>query len=122
MLFEALLFLALACDQSSVITRLWRANHPSFVGNWYSLSVGISYRDVLLIAAMEFLRKWLPAAFIRLIAPRGKTGDERMLTKTVLGLATRIATKMTHHGLKYLLRDQYGIDILTFQVDHNHNS
>ena len=47
---------------------------------------------------------------------------ERMLTKTVLGLATRVATKMTHHVLKYLLRDQYGIDILTFQVDHNHNS
>ena len=74
----------------------------------------------LLIAAMEFLRKWLPAAFSRLIVPGGKTGDERMLTKTVLGLATRIATKMTHHGLKYLLRDQYGIDILTVQVDHNH--
>ena len=47
---------------------------------------------------------------------------ERMLAKTVLGLATRVATKMTHHILKYLLRDQYGIDILTFQVDHNHNS
>ena len=75
MLFEALLFLALACDQSSVITRLWRTNHPSFVGNWYSLSVGISYRDVLLIAAMEFLRKWLPAAFSRLIAPHRDEND-----------------------------------------------
>lgn len=45
---------------------------------------------------------------------------ERMLTKTVIGLATRVATKITHHVLKYLLRDQYGIDILTFEVDHNH--
>jgi len=44
---------------------------------------------------------------------------ERMLAKTVLGVATRVATKVTHHVLKYLLRQQYGIDILTFQVDHN---
>jgi len=46
---------------------------------------------------------------------------ERMLTKTVLGLATRVATKMTHHILKYLLRHQEGIDILTVQVAHNHS-
>ena len=44
---------------------------------------------------------------------------ERMPTKTVLGLATRVATKMTHHILKYLVRHQYGIAILTVQVDHN---
>ena len=44
---------------------------------------------------------------------------ERMHAKTVLGIATRVATKMTHHVLKYLLRHHYGIDILTFQVDHN---
>ncbi len=47
---------------------------------------------------------------------------ERLLTKTVIGIATRVATKVTHLVLKYLLRKHYGIDILTFQVDNNHTA
>jgi hypothetical protein len=51
---------------------------------------------------------------------------ERLLTKTVSGVATRVvthvATKMTQHLLKQRLRQQYGIDVMTFQIDHNNQS
>jgi hypothetical protein len=39
---------------------------------------------------------------------------ERLLAKTVLGLCARIAAKMTSHLLKYVFRDQFGIDVITF--------
>ena len=42
---------------------------------------------------------------------------ERLLAKTVKGVVTRVATKLTYHVLKYLLRKEHGIDILTFQWD-----
>ena len=44
---------------------------------------------------------------------------ERMQAKTGLGMAIRVATNVTHHGLKYRVRHTYGIAILTVQVDHN---
>ena len=40
---------------------------------------------------------------------------ERLLNKTVNGLATHMAFKMTSHTLRLFLRDRFGIDILTFQ-------
>lgn len=39
---------------------------------------------------------------------------ERLLRKTVMGLATHVAAKMTSHLLKLLLRRQFGIDVQTF--------
>jgi len=39
---------------------------------------------------------------------------ERLLAKTVVGLCSRIVAKMTSHLLKYILRSQFGIDVLTF--------
>ena len=39
---------------------------------------------------------------------------ERLLAKTVIGLCARIVAKMTSHLLKYVLRSQFGIDVLTF--------
>ena len=39
---------------------------------------------------------------------------ERLMAKTVVGLCTRIVAKMTSHLLKYILRYNFGIDILTF--------
>lgn len=39
---------------------------------------------------------------------------EHLLRKTVLGLATHVAAKMTSHLLKLLLRRQFGIDVQTF--------
>lgn len=44
---------------------------------------------------------------------------ERLLTKTIRGIMTRVATKVTHLTLKYLLRRQYRIDLITFQLDNN---
>ena len=40
---------------------------------------------------------------------------ERLLNKTISGLATHMAIKMTSHTLRLLLRDRFGVDILTFQ-------
>lgn len=40
---------------------------------------------------------------------------ERLLAKTVVGLATRVIAKVTAHLFKYLLRSRYSIDIQTFQ-------
>lgn len=40
---------------------------------------------------------------------------ERLLNKTVNGLATHMAIKMTSHTLRLVLRRRFGIDVLTFQ-------
>ena len=40
---------------------------------------------------------------------------ERLLAKTVDGLATRVIAKVTAHLLKYILRTRYQIDVQTFQ-------
>lgn len=41
---------------------------------------------------------------------------ERLLTKTVIGLSTRVIAKVTSHTLKLLLRRTFGIEVQTFQV------
>ena len=40
---------------------------------------------------------------------------ERLLAKTMPGLATRVIAKATTHLLKYLLCSRYAIDVQTFQ-------
>ena len=40
---------------------------------------------------------------------------ERLLNKTIEGLATHMAAKIASHTLRLLLRRQFGIDVLTFQ-------
>jgi len=39
---------------------------------------------------------------------------ERLLTKTIVGLCTRVIAKMASHALKHLLRREFGIDVQTF--------
>jgi hypothetical protein len=41
---------------------------------------------------------------------------ERLLTKTVVGLSTRVIAKVTSHTLKLLLRRTFGVEVQTFQV------
>jgi hypothetical protein len=41
---------------------------------------------------------------------------ERLLAKTVLGLTTRVITKLTAHLLRYLLRIDFGVNVQTFEV------
>jgi hypothetical protein len=41
---------------------------------------------------------------------------ERLLTKTVSGLTTRVIAKVASHTLKLLLRRRFGIEVQTFQV------
>lgn len=40
---------------------------------------------------------------------------ERLLAKTVVGLATRVIAKVTAHLLKHILRLRFGVDVQTFQ-------
>lgn len=40
---------------------------------------------------------------------------ERLLAKTIAGLATRVIAKVAAHLLKHILRSRYGIDVQTFQ-------
>lgn len=42
---------------------------------------------------------------------------ERLLAKTVVGLATRVIAKVTAHLLKRILRTRFGIDVQSFQWD-----
>jgi hypothetical protein len=42
---------------------------------------------------------------------------ERLLAKTILGLCTRVITKMASHALKYLLWVDYGIKVQTFEIE-----
>ena len=44
---------------------------------------------------------------------------ERLLNKTVTGFFTHIAAKVTSHTLRLLLKNQFGIDVLTFQSQYN---
>jgi len=48
---------------------------------------------------------------------------ERWLTKTVIGLSTRVIAKVTSHTLKLLLRRTFGIKVRTFRsLAHKINS
>jgi hypothetical protein len=41
---------------------------------------------------------------------------ERLLTKTILGLCTRVIVKMTSHLLRHLLRIDFNVNVQTFEV------
>jgi hypothetical protein len=41
---------------------------------------------------------------------------ERLLTKTILGLCTRVSMKMTSHLLRHLLRIDFNVNVQTFEV------
>jgi hypothetical protein len=41
---------------------------------------------------------------------------EKLLAKTVVGLATRVIAKVTSHALRHLLRIRFGIKVLTFET------
>jgi len=41
---------------------------------------------------------------------------ERLLTKTILGLCTRVIAKMTAYLLRHLLRVNFGVNVKTFEV------
>ncbi len=41
---------------------------------------------------------------------------ERLLTKTVIGLCTRVIAKMTSHLLRHLLLIDFGVNVQTFEA------
>ncbi len=41
---------------------------------------------------------------------------EKLLAKTIVGLVTRVIAKLTSHALRHLLRLQFGIKVLSFEI------
>lgn len=41
---------------------------------------------------------------------------EKLLANTIVGLASRVIAKLTSHVLRYLLRIQFGIKVLAFEI------
>ena len=41
---------------------------------------------------------------------------ERLLTKTIVGLCTRVIAKMTSHLLRHLLHIDFGVNVQTFEM------
>jgi hypothetical protein len=42
---------------------------------------------------------------------------EKLLAKTIVGLATRVIAKLTSHALRHLLQIQFGIKVLSFEIN-----
>lgn len=98
----------------------WQADVAQLTGNqiWTPMRANQSPNPPTVDALFGRLRQRIEGVFHEL----QNTGRhlERLLAKTVRGLITRVATKVTQHLLKHRLRQAYGIDVMTFQIDHNH--
>lgn len=44
---------------------------------------------------------------------------ERLFAKTVIGISTRIISKLTSHILRYLLRNHFGVNVQNFSISDN---
>lgn len=67
------------------------------------------------------LDRWLKSARERIEGVFHELTDtgrnlEKLLAKTILGLATRIIAKVTSHALRHLLQLKFGIKVLTFET------
>jgi hypothetical protein len=95
----------------------WQAAHQDTQGNhiWTPKRANqLIQNPVEFDRWLNSLRERIEGAFNEL----QNTGRnlERLLRKTVIGLATHVIAKVTSHTLKLLLRRQFGIDVLTFTV------
>lgn len=97
----------------------WQADIFQFTGNW----IWTPKRKNQVKQQPKDLERWLNGLRLRIeglfneIQNIGKN-IEHLLAKTVIGLCSRIVAKMTSHLLKYILRHQFGIDVLTFSKNH----
>jgi len=98
----------------------WQAEVAQLTGNriWTPKRANQAPNPPAIDALFGRLRQRIEGAFHEL----QNTGRnlERLLARTVVGVATRVATKVTQHLLKQRLRQHYGIDVMTFQIDHNY--
>ena len=93
----------------------WQAEHFESYGN----CIWTPKRDNQLIQNPADFDRWLNSRRERIEGVFNEiqnTGRnlERLLRKTVSGLATHVIAKVTSHTLKLLLRKQFGIDVQTF--------
>ena len=95
----------------------WQAGHADARGNqiWTPKRANQKIQNpVEFDRWLNALRERIEGAFNEL----QNTGRnlERLLRKTVTGLATHVIAKVTSHTLKLLLRRQFGIDVQTFST------
>ena len=93
----------------------WQATHQSTQGGriWTPKRANqLIQNPIEFDRWLNSLRERIESAFNEL----QNTGRnlERLLRKTVVGLATHVIAKITSHTLKLFLRRQFGIDVLTF--------
>ncbi len=85
-----------------------------FIGTeWQSKIQEQTGATIQLDGAFNTIRERIEGAFHEI----QNTGRhiERLLAKTVTGLVTRVAVKVTAHLLRLILRSRYGIDVQTFE-------
>jgi transposase len=93
----------------------WQANIREQTGNRVWTAKRVNQQDQnpkTFDALLNRIRERIESAFNE-IQNTGRN-IERLLTKTVVGLCTRVIAKMASHALKYLLRRDFGIDVQTF--------
>ena len=113
---------------ASVAKRLWADRLCGFIGQDWQQEVTTATGNRIWTIQRENQHQQVSSDLKRLISRVRQriegvfneiqnTGrnPERLLNKTVNGLATHMALKMTSHTLRLFLRDRFGIDILTFQ-------
>ena len=97
----------------------WQANIFQFTGN----RIWTSKRKNQIKQQPKDLEHWLNGLRLRIEGLFNKIQNigknvEHLLAKTVISLCSRIVAKMTSHLLKYILRLEFGIDVLTFSKTH----
>lgn len=117
-LLEKLAGFSLLADKG-FLGQAWQADMFQFTGN----RVWTPKRKNQTKQQSKAFERWLNSLRLRIeglfneIQNVGKN-LERLLAKTVIGLCSRIVAKMTSHLLKYILRSQFGIDVLSFSKVH----
>ena len=95
----------------------WQAEIRAQTGNrvWTAKKVNQSQQNPLAFDhLLNSVRERIEGAFNE-VQNTGRN-VERLLTKTIVGLCTRVIAEMTSHVLKYLLRRDFNIDVQTFEV------
>lgn len=97
------------------LSQAWQADIQQLTGN----RIWTPKRKNQSVQQSQDFERWLNRLRLRIeglfneIQNVGKN-IERLLAKTVRGLCSRIVAKMTSHLLKYILRNDFGIDVLSF--------
>ena len=118
-LLEMLSGFTLLADKG-FLGKTWQADMQQRTGNW----IWTPKRQNQAEQQSRAFELWLNRRRLRIEGLFNEVQNvgknlERLLSKTVIGLCSRIVAKMTSHLLKYILRSKFFIDVLTFsKVPH----